>query len=206
MTCGTPACTAAADLRQRPQLQARQLHDDNDWGYNLQPASRPHDAEVRARPQFPMTRYYVGLTSQKVPNRNEEYPSATSSYNTDTSSYTCTNPLFAATLPQASDVPDATATTPPRSTRSCAPSRRAPPAVAGTSSTRTSAASRTSSCSRRPAAATDSARRVRPRPTARRRTRSTPADWVKILGQGPAGYTAHESRGELRLQRASTRT
>ena len=49
-----------------------------------------------------MTRYYVGLTSQKVPNRNDEYPSATSSYNTDTASYACTNPLFAATLPAGS--------------------------------------------------------------------------------------------------------
>jgi hypothetical protein len=60
-------------------------------------------------PQFPLTRYYNGLTSPTVPNRLGEYPSAGDSY---AGQNNCVNPLFAGTLPQASDVPDATETTP----------------------------------------------------------------------------------------------
>ncbi|MFI5244664.1 MAG: hypothetical protein ACHQQR_05510, partial [Gemmatimonadales bacterium] len=46
--------------------------------------------------QFPMQRYANGLTSPKVPDRNGEYPSGKASY---TGTNNCTNPLFAATLP-----------------------------------------------------------------------------------------------------------
>jgi hypothetical protein len=55
--------------------------------------------------QFPLTRYYNGLTSSTVPNRRGEYPSYNSSY---TGTNNCMNPLFAAVLPSAADVPDAT--------------------------------------------------------------------------------------------------
>jgi hypothetical protein len=54
--------------------------------------------------QFPLTRYYNGLTSPTVPNRIGEYPSSTGGY---IGTNNCTNPLFAGSLPTAADVPDA---------------------------------------------------------------------------------------------------
>ena len=52
-------------------------------------------------PQFPITRYVNGLTSTIVPDRTGEYPANAANYvgNND-----CTNPLFAATLPSASQL------------------------------------------------------------------------------------------------------
>ncbi len=47
-------------------------------------------------PQFPITRYVNGLTSATVPDRTGEYPSPAGNY---VGTNDCTNPLFAASLP-----------------------------------------------------------------------------------------------------------
>jgi hypothetical protein len=58
-------------------------------------------------PQFPLQRYVLGLTSQKVPDRIHEYPAGAGSYEgglSDTSQLACANPLFAGTLPNGTDL------------------------------------------------------------------------------------------------------
>ncbi|APR99757.1 hypothetical protein [Pajaroellobacter abortibovis] len=46
--------------------------------------------------QFPLSRYFNGLTSSKIPNRDGEYPPGENNY---VGNPTCTNPLFAQSLP-----------------------------------------------------------------------------------------------------------
>jgi hypothetical protein len=54
-------------------------------------------------PQFPIQRYVLGLTSTKIPDRLGEYPSGATSYQgLNPSNFDCTNPLFAASLPDGS--------------------------------------------------------------------------------------------------------
>jgi hypothetical protein len=65
-------------------------------------------------PQFPLGRYVLGLTSPNVPDRDHEYPAGASSYQggtvyagttlKDAYNLNCTNPLFANTLPDGSDL------------------------------------------------------------------------------------------------------
>jgi hypothetical protein len=82
----------------------------NDWGsnLNLRHVHMPQKYGL-TQVQFPLTRYYNGLTSAAVPNRVGEYPSARSSYMGDNN---CANPLFAGVLPEAADVPDSTSSSP----------------------------------------------------------------------------------------------
>ncbi len=47
--------------------------------------------------QFPLARYVDGLTSKTVPNRDGEHPNSSAAYVGDKN---CTNPIFAATLPE----------------------------------------------------------------------------------------------------------
>jgi len=61
--------------------------------------------------QFPIDRYVLGLTSQKVPNRSGEYPSGGSGYYqgglaADPIDLNCVNPLFAHDLPTSATGPD----------------------------------------------------------------------------------------------------
>jgi hypothetical protein len=71
----------------------------NDWGYD------PNLRHVHMRqkygidPQFPVERYYYGLTSPAVPDRIGEYPPGASAYSGFGKNMDCTNPLFAASLP-----------------------------------------------------------------------------------------------------------
>ena len=95
-------------------------NDGNDWGYdpNLRHVRMAQKYSPAWSPQFPLTRYFNGLTSTSVPNRTGEYPAGAGGY---VGMNNCTNPLFAKTLPTASDVPDATAVTPAEvSTTLCA--------------------------------------------------------------------------------------
>jgi hypothetical protein len=81
----------------------------NEWGYNLN-LRHVHMAQKYAlNPQFPLTRYWNGLTQPKVPNRLGDYPMAGGGY---AGTNNCTNPLFAGALPTAAMVPDATAVSP----------------------------------------------------------------------------------------------
>jgi hypothetical protein len=60
--------------------------------------------------QFPISRYVVGLTSQKVPDRSGEYPPNGNGYyqgglNNDPQDLNCSNPLFSINLPTAASGP-----------------------------------------------------------------------------------------------------
>jgi hypothetical protein len=83
--------------------------DLRDWGYDLNLRHVHMRQKYALDPQFPLTRYYNGLTSPVVPNRSGEYPDPTGGY---VGANNCTNPLFASALPQAADVPDADALSP----------------------------------------------------------------------------------------------
>ena len=79
------------------------------WGNNLNLRHVHMPQKYALDPQYPLTRYHNGLTSPAVPNRVGEYPEGASSY---AGTNNCTNPLFASELPTAADVPDYASTTP----------------------------------------------------------------------------------------------
>ncbi len=111
ITCGTGACTSAGTAcTGDTNCKAGNYTSDTDWGYNLNLRHVHMQQKYALNPQFPMERYYIGLTSLSVPNRLGEYPNPNSSY--DIGNNNCTNPLFASKLPQASDVPDDTVVSP----------------------------------------------------------------------------------------------
>jgi hypothetical protein len=68
----------------------------NDWGWDPNLRHVHMKAKYGVDPQFPIQRYLNGLTSRTVPDRNGEYPSGASAYQGQND---CTNPLFAAVLP-----------------------------------------------------------------------------------------------------------
>ncbi len=78
-----PACAAAYSA-------------SNDWGYDPNLRHVRMKAKYGLDPQFPIGRYYLGLTSTVIPDRVGEYPTGALNYvgNPD-----CVNPLFAAALP-----------------------------------------------------------------------------------------------------------
>ncbi len=88
----------------------------NDWGYD------PNLRHVHMRqkygidPQFPVERYFYGLTSAVVPNRDGEYPVGANGYSGFGKNMTCTNPLYAASLPAQKDLSATIATATPVST------------------------------------------------------------------------------------------
>jgi hypothetical protein len=73
----------------------------NDWGFdpNLRHVHMKQKYGVDA--QYPIQRYAVGLTSPVIPDRNGEYPAGATNYRGFAN---CVNPLFAAALPDGSDV------------------------------------------------------------------------------------------------------
>jgi hypothetical protein len=75
-----------------------------DWGYDLNLRHVHMKQKYGLDPQFPIGRYQNGLLSTKVPDRNGEYPPNATSY---VGMNNCTNPLFAASLPDGSST-DAT--------------------------------------------------------------------------------------------------
>ncbi len=102
--CADPNCQASTTFDKETYA--------NDWGYDpnlrhVHMAQKYGPSALSA--QFPLTRYFNGLTSATVPNRVGEYPLATDGY---VGQNNCTNPLFAKVLPQASDVPDALSDSP----------------------------------------------------------------------------------------------
>ncbi len=102
-----PACVPCTDGGTDPACQA-------DGGVYSAPGDWGKDANLRhvhmkqkygVDVQFPLTRYVNGLTSPVVPDRLGEYPADA---NGTSSSYVgkndCTNPLFAASLPDGTNV------------------------------------------------------------------------------------------------------
>jgi hypothetical protein len=182
-----PACTINGGVY-------NSTNDGNDWGYNLN-LRHVHMAQkyglngvTNPSPQYPLTRYYNGLTGPTVPNRLQEYPSPSSSYApTPTAPGTCTNPLFAKTLPDATAVPDAMSATPAEiSTTLCnlpTGAVRTPADVfyahiGGVPHQLLQSTPGDGTCPSTTAAADCPQKDV-----------LAPTDWVKILGTGPAAYT-----------------
>jgi hypothetical protein len=73
----------------------------NDWGFDPNLRHVHMKAKYGVDPQFPIQRYAIGLTSGVVPDRAGEYPPGWANY--DLGNNDCTNPLFAAELPDGSD-------------------------------------------------------------------------------------------------------
>jgi hypothetical protein len=78
----------------------------NDWGYDPNLRHVHMKQKYGVDPQYPIQRYSTGLTSPKVPDRSGEYPQGAGSYVLGNNN--CTNPLFAATLPDGSNTDAAT--------------------------------------------------------------------------------------------------
>jgi hypothetical protein len=81
----------------------------NDWGYDLNLRHVHMKAKYGVDVQFPIGRYLTGLTSTTVPDRSGEYPAADAGVDASAASPSgyvgeanCTNPLFAASLPDPS--------------------------------------------------------------------------------------------------------
>jgi hypothetical protein len=85
----------------------------NDWGYD------PNLRHVHMRqkygidPQYPIERYFYGLTSPVVPDRAGEYPAGATDYSGFGQNMRCTNPLYAASLPTEEDLSATIATATP---------------------------------------------------------------------------------------------
>jgi hypothetical protein len=71
----------------------------NDWGFDLNLRHVHMKQKYGIEPQFPIDRYHHGLTSTAVPDRAGEYPPGASGYQAIND---CTNPIFAASLPDGS--------------------------------------------------------------------------------------------------------
>ena len=179
-TCSDPACKVNGGVYSS-------TNDGADWGYNLNLRHVRMQAKygLNPTPQFPLTRYYNGLTSPTVPNRIGEYPTTTTLSYTGTNN--CTNPLFAASLPQASDVPDGTAQTPLEITTTlcnlpAGTTRNASDVfyahIGGVPHQLLQSTPGDGTCPAGTAAA-----------DCPQKATLAASDWVKILGQGPAGYT-----------------
>ncbi|MGA2448074.1 MAG: hypothetical protein ABTD50_05315 [Polyangiaceae bacterium] len=98
-SCGlTGATGTATDPNCTPPNN--QYTQYNDWGYNLNLRHVHMKQKYGLDPQYPIQRYVNGLTSPEVPDRNGEYPNGAGSYQGQND---CTNPLFAASLPNGSD-------------------------------------------------------------------------------------------------------
>ena len=109
-----PQCRPAAASRELDQARdpaccadGHDYTDDNDWGYNLNLRHVHMRQKYGVDPQFPLTRYYNGLTSDDGPEPDRRISRRRRRY---AGTNNCTNPLFAATLPTAADVPDASDT------------------------------------------------------------------------------------------------
>jgi hypothetical protein len=96
-----PNCTdssVATSLAESPWLtddNLRHVHMKQKYGVDV---------------QFPIHRYVLGLTSQKVPDRNGEYPPGGNGFyqgglNNDPGDLNCVNPLFAQNLPSTASGP-----------------------------------------------------------------------------------------------------
>jgi hypothetical protein len=114
---GSPNCYSCIDSRTSKTdpvcaLGNYPTQPGNDWGYYDNVRHVHMQAKYGIDPQFPLQRYVLGLTSAKVPDRDHEYPAGAGSYqggtNDDPSDLDCANPLFAATLPDGSDLSAAT--------------------------------------------------------------------------------------------------
>jgi hypothetical protein len=113
----SPNCYSCIDTRAKKDdpnclLGPYPTQPGNDWGYYINVRHVHMMAKYGIEPQFPLQRYVLGLTSAKVPDRDHEYPAGAYTYQggtqSDPNDLDCANPLFAATLPDGSDLSPAT--------------------------------------------------------------------------------------------------
>jgi hypothetical protein len=104
-TCNS--CEIAANASTDPTCALGDFAAPNDWGNNPNLRHVHMTQKYGLWPQFPIQRYVLGLTSNNVPDRSGEYPSGAQSYQGLTN-LDCTNPLFAASLPDGSNTDPAT--------------------------------------------------------------------------------------------------
>jgi hypothetical protein len=98
-----------------------------DWGNDINLRHVHMKQKYGIVPQYPIERYYIGLTSPSVPDRTQEYPAGASFYQggtpqlnaqgmlvADPGQLNCTNPLFAPENPTTggTTLPDGSATDP----------------------------------------------------------------------------------------------
>ena len=83
----------------------KEYNTTNDWGYDINLRHVHMKEKYGIDPQFPITRYVNGLTSPVVPDRTGEYPAGAGDY---VGTNDCTNPLFAASLPDGTSTDAAT--------------------------------------------------------------------------------------------------
>jgi hypothetical protein len=96
----SPACVSCAQTNgSDPNCQKGPYSAVNDWAFDLNLRHVHMKARFGVDPQYPIQRYVNGLTSPTVPDRFGEYPSGASVYQGQND---CTNPLFAAALPDGS--------------------------------------------------------------------------------------------------------
>jgi len=117
---GCMSCASAPPGDPNCQPGANAYSAQNDWGMNTNLRHVHMKAKYGVdQVQFPIQRYVLGLTSKTIPDRNGEYPATggNGQYQGLTN-LDCTNPLFAASLPDGSDTDPTTLCNLPKGTRS----------------------------------------------------------------------------------------
>jgi hypothetical protein len=112
----SPDCTSCAystaTTRNDPNCKKGPYTNENDWGFYINVRHVHMVQKYGIDPQFPLQRYVLGLTSAEVPDRDHEYPPGALTYHGGTAGdpddLNCQNPLFAASLPDGTDLSPAT--------------------------------------------------------------------------------------------------
>jgi hypothetical protein len=105
-----PACGTCSDPKNAndSNCQLGNYKNANDWGFDMNLRHVHMKAKYGLDPQYPIQRYVIGLTSPVVPDRHGEYENTDG---TSTSNYfgrnDCTNPLFASSLPDGTQLDQA---------------------------------------------------------------------------------------------------
>ncbi|HXX69862.1 MAG TPA: hypothetical protein VEK07_21960 [Polyangiaceae bacterium] len=171
-----PACTPAGEAVYTAT---------NDWGYDPNLRHVHMKWKYGIDPQYPWQRYVLGLTSPVVPDRNGEYPPGRANYVLGMNN--CTNPLFASELPSGSKLSGLTVTAGQSNPTLCnLPLGTARTPLAGAT---------TSSLVFYAIIGGVPYQLLHFDPTSAQKSELSQADWVRILGQGPAslGLTDLES-------------
>jgi hypothetical protein len=87
------------------------VYSGNDWGYDIYLRHVHMRQKYGVDPQYPVERYFYGLTSPMVPDRTGEYPPGANDYSGFGQNMNCANPLYAPALPTAADLSGTVGTT-----------------------------------------------------------------------------------------------
>jgi hypothetical protein len=115
-----PNCTTCSDPNRASDANCQKgaYKAPNDWGYDMNLRHVHMKAKYGLDPQYPIQRYVIGLTSAVVPDRHGEYENDDGSSTTNyRGKNDCTNPLFAASLPDGSQLTQASLCTLPVGSR-----------------------------------------------------------------------------------------